>query len=120
MEGHTGSVWRRAKYTPSLSYPRLQHRVHRHRRRSAALHGHEAAALEAGDGVLHGALREAGPLGDGAQARLGPAARVGGVAPEIQVDEEGRRAAVVADEVGEQDVDHVCVELEAGRGWHGS
>ncbi len=73
----------------------------------------QPAAAQDAQGLLDGALGEAGVLGDLAVAQADGGRALGaGAAPEEQVHEERRGAAVVADQVAEQDIDDVAVEAE--------
>jgi hypothetical protein len=71
----------------------------------------ELAFLKMGEGALDGAAGEAGGIGDrlmGGAHR--PAGLLGGAPEEVQVDDEGGGATIVADEVGEEAVEEVGVE----------
>src|SRR5688572_15330172 len=64
-----------------------------------------------GDRLLHRRLGKTGPGGDGLQAGADPGpALAPAAAPQPEIDEEGRGAAVVADQVAHQHVGYVGVE----------
>jgi hypothetical protein len=72
---------------------------------------YQLAAAEGEQRGLDGALGEAGFVGDHAEAggdRFPTGAH--GPAVEVQVDQEGGGLLVVADEVAEEDVNHVVVD----------
>ena len=67
--------------------------------------GYQLSAGQDFDGALDGAFREAGLFGYALVAERGGASSFGfGLAPDVEVDEEGGGGFVVADEVSHEDI----------------
>jgi len=63
--------------------------------------------------ILHGAARQTGGDSDTAMAGLRAATfGAAGLRPEMQVNQECRRPAVMAGKVAHEDVDHIMVEAQ--------
>ena len=99
-----------------------QHTMPRCCRRMIAFGREELTTLQRGERGLHGALRQAGVVGQFAQA---PGHRApilsDGLTIEPDVDEKRRRLLVVSDEIAQQDIEHIVVNGHgAAEARHGS
>jgi hypothetical protein len=83
-----------------------------------AANGDEPAALEDPQRCLYRSFCQSGAVSHHLQARDGGAAAAGGLSPNLEIKDESGRAAIVADEVGHECIDHVCVERDAVSGGH--
>jgi hypothetical protein len=74
---------------------------------------YQPSAMQDAQGLLDGALRKAGLLGDLAVAQpRGLASLAHGPPPQVQVDDEGRRTMIMAHQIAEQNVDYVLIHME--------
>src|SRR5205085_1755800 len=95
--------------------PGAQHRVDRYRRPVLLGAADEVATPQAKQGCLYCALRESRAIRNVCQAQtdLALAARFA-LGREVEIDQEGRWRAVVADQVTQQHVDNVTIHAEGG------
>jgi len=78
-----------------------------------ALRLDEPTLREPAHRCLHGSLRQPGAVGDHLMARASGPATSPRAPPEIEVDDEGRRAPIVADQIGHERVDDVEIDGDA-------
>jgi Glyoxalase/Bleomycin resistance protein/Dioxygenase superfamily len=90
--------------------PRAGDAILGHSRGRRAMHAHQVASGQKPHPILDRAFRQPGCIGDRpmTQASAFPAP-ADGLAPQMQVDEKGRRGAIMTDQIPHQDLENVVV-----------
>jgi hypothetical protein len=71
---------------------------------------YQLSAPQSCEGCLHSSFREADAVGYAAKAgRKGAPTGTLGLTVEVQINQEGGRLPVMADQVGQEDIDHVII-----------
>jgi len=110
--GEAGSARHAAGGAPGGVAPRAEHRIARRGGGVIFRGGEELSADQPAHGGLHGTLGDTDVFGDFLIADLDDAVLVLLLGSEPEIDEEGHRAVVVADQVAEENVHDVIVEGE--------